>query len=134
MIQRAWNRILGLTPGEFTWLFAAVVVLLGYEIWAVVFRQGHDVLTRAWRANMWRWWTWPLAAGILMGHLHGKVWPGFIGNKWSPALFIVLMVASIYRDLFIRTPMPETFLWGWWPVALFQFGFVVGVVSWVGRP
>lgn len=133
MIQRAWNRILGLTPGEFTWL-AVGILLLAYELWAVAYRGGHDVLTRAYRANVPRWWTWPVMTGILMGHLHGKVWPGFIGNKWSPALFIVLMVCTVARDLFIRTPMADNLLDGWGPVALFQLGFVVGVISWVGRP
>lgn len=133
MIRQAWKRIWGLTPGEATWIGAGIL-LLAYELWAVAYRGGHDVLTRAWRANMWRWWTWPVMAGILMGHLHGKVWQGAIGNRWSPAIFIALMVASVYRDLFVRTPLPEDFLGGWGMVALFQIGFVVGVISWVGRP
>jgi hypothetical protein len=123
-----WSRILGLTPGEFSWLVCGVA-LLAYELVAAANgRDGLDVLTRAWRANALRWTIWPVSLGILAGHLNGPVFAGFAG-RYSPLLFIAVMAGALARDLFIRTPLPVEAR-----LPLFLVGLVVGVVSWVGRP
>jgi hypothetical protein len=119
------NRILGLTYGEFTWL-ACGVVLLVYELWAVATRDG-DVLTRAWRANAMRWIVLPVGLGILSGHLNGPSLPYFA--RWSPAIFAAVLAAALTYGIFIRTPLPDVYR-----MPLFLFGFVVGVLTWSGRP
>lgn len=119
------NRILGLTYGEFTWL-AVGFVLLAYELWAVFTRDG-DVLTRAWRAHAMRWIVLPVGSGILMGHLNGPSLPYFA--RWSPAIFAVTTAAALAYGIWVRTPLPESYR-----APLFALGFVVGVLSWSGRP
>jgi hypothetical protein len=118
------NRILGLTYGEFTWL-AVGLVLLVYELWAVFTRDG-DVLTRAWRAHAMRWIVLPVGSGILMGHLNGPSLPYFA--KWSPAIFALTLAAALAFGLAGRS-MPEAYR-----APLFALGFVVGVLTWSGRP
>jgi hypothetical protein len=123
-----WSRIWGLTPGEFSWLVVGVA-LLAYEIVAAANgRDGLDVLTRAMRANAPRWTIWPVSLGILAGHLNGPVFAGFAG-RYSPLLFIAVMVGTLARDLFIRSPLPVEARF-----PLFLAGLFVGVISWVGRP
>ena len=119
------HRILGLTPGEFTWIVTGVL-LFAYEMWAVS-SDDADVLTRAWRAHALRWIVVPIGSGILMGHLNGPSLPYFA--RWSPAVFAVTLALALAYGLLVRTPMPEAYR-----APLFALGFVVGVLCWSGRP
>ena len=122
-----WRRIWGLTYGEAAWLLAGAL-LLTYELWALATRDG-DVLTRAYRANSLRWWVWPFGWGVLTGHLHGPPFPGAFG-RWSPVLFAGLLALVLARDLHSKAPSDTVA----GPLGLLVLGFVVGAMSWVGRP
>lgn len=118
-----WPRILGLTPGELTWL-AVGVALLAYELWAVATRGG-DVLTRAMRAGIPRWTAIPVGWGILTSHLFGPVWDPF---PYAWVLPFAVLGGFVARDAFIGGRVdPVAML----PLAL--LGLAVGVF-WVGRP
>jgi len=118
-----WPRILGLTPGELTWLVAGIL-LLGYELWAIATRDG-DVLTRAMRANLPRWSVIVIGLGVLFGHLTGNTWPAPRGIWAAP--FVVLAVA-LGRDAFIGGQIPQSAV-----MPLFFLGYGLGTL-WVGRP
>lgn len=119
------HRIWGLTPGDFAWILAGTL-LLAYELWAVA-SNDVDVLTRSWRAHALRWIVVPIGSGILMGHLNGPSLPYFA--RWSPAIFAATLAAALAYGLFVRTPLPEAYR-----TPLFGLGFVVGVLTWSGRP
>jgi hypothetical protein len=121
-----WRRIWGLTYGEAAWLIGGAL-LLTYELWALATRDG-DLLTRAYRDNMRRWWVWPFGWGVLTGHLHGPPIAASVG-KWSPAFFVAALVAVLARDL--HSKVPSDTVAG--PAGLLMIGFVVGAVSWAGR-
>jgi len=119
-----WPRILGLTPGELTWLVVGIL-LLGYELWAIATRDG-DVLTRAMRANTSRWLVWPVGIGILMGHLFGPTMPA---PRWLPIVWGVALAAVVARDLIVRTPIPTIATFG-----IFLVSVMLGATTWIGRP
>ncbi len=95
---RTWDRFLGLTPGEWTWLLAGVA-LLSYELYAAAIPDdGVDVLTRAMRNGLPRWTAITVGMAVLMGHL--------TGHRWSAPPYIwvvpfVALAAALARDIFI---------------------------------
>lgn len=121
--MKQWPRILGLTPGELTWLVVAVA-LLSYELWAVATRGG-DVLTRAMRANLTRWTAIPVGWGILTAHLFGPVWAAF---PYAWVIPFAVLGGFVARDVLIGGRVDVIAMM---PLAL--LGLVLGVF-WVGRP
>jgi hypothetical protein len=120
-----WSRILGLTPGELSWLVCGVA-LLAYELVAAANgRDGLDVLTRAMRANMPRWTAVPAGLGVLMGHLTGPVWPAF---RFAWAIPFVALGCCLARDLLIRGRVPDEAV-----LPIFVGFYLLGIL-WVGRP
>src|SRR5574340_554609 len=125
MIKRIPRIILNLTPGQLTWIIVGIL-LLAYEIWAVFSPHG-DVLTDAWRGNAMRWIVIPIGSGFLMGHLNGPSLPYL--SKWAPAFgFGSLLIALVYSFV-VRTPLPVAYR-----APLFGLGFMLGVITWSGRP
>jgi len=121
-----WRRLWGLTYGEACWL-GLVSALLAYELVVILFKpEGLDVLTRAYRANVQRWTVWPVALGILCGHLNGPV---LDAPRWSVVAFILMVTAALARDVLVRTPIPGIATFG-----IFMVSVVVGASCWGGRP
>lgn len=125
MTERLRRVVWNLTPGELTWI-ACGLVLLAYEIWAV-FSPNGDVLTRAWRAHSLRWIVVPVGSGFLMGHLNGPSLPYL--SRWAPALGFGSVALALVYGLVSRQPLPDAYR-----APLFGLGFVLGVITWSGRP
>lgn len=123
--MKTWDRFLGMTPGEWTWLLAGVA-LLAYELYAAAIPDdGVDVLTRAMRNGLPRWTAVAVGLGVLMGHLTGYRWsaPPYV---W--AVPFLAIATALGRDVFIGGHVAA-----WMVSALFLAGYALGWL-WVGSP
>lgn len=86
---------------DWTWVGVGLALLV-VEVIALV--RGDPPLTSSMRSGAVRWMLWPALFGTLCGHFFGTrgSWP-----SWTSTILIVLAVAVIVRDLWIRDPVPR---------------------------
>lgn len=123
--MRTWDRFLGMTPGEWTWLLAGVA-LLAYEIYAAAIPDdGVDVLTRAMRNGLPRWTSIVVGLGVLMGHLTGYRWAA---PRYAWIVPFAAIGMALARDAFIGGHVAA-----WMVPTLFVGSYWLGWL-WVGSP
>lgn len=83
------------------WLFAGLFLLV-VEVFALA--RGDEPLTTAMRAGSARWFLWPALFGTLGGHF----WGSRGGPSWGPWLLAAALAAILWRDLVVRTPVPQS--------------------------
>lgn len=93
-------RILGMPYTDATWVLAGVLLLV-VEVVALV--RGDPPLTASMRDGAERWFLWPALFGSLSGHFFGSRG----GPRYGALVLVVLALAVLYRDLFVRDPVPR---------------------------